>query len=443
MSFTLDAAGNIDATTDGVNAGLSQGFGQDVLDRLTTDAGAYGTKTYTYDASGNRLTRVQGATTQTLTYTANSNRLVTHDGSTVSRDAAGNTTIDPAENVSFTYGTHNRMLSAYVGGVLKASYVYNGRGQRVKKVEAVSPNRTFVYHYGLGGELLGETVYASGGAKIGERDYLWLDSLPLAQSERVYSGGTLTGSTFVYLHADQLNTPRLATDASGTVVWRWDSDAFGVGTANLDPDGDTNQVNVRLRFLGQYVDEETGLAYNYFRDYDAVTGRYVESDPVGLDGGLNTYAYAFGAPTVRTDPLGLYTPDELANIIFNETESLSGADAQAARVAVGLIALNRERPGRTDPGIAPATLSNRANRALTNKVPNVVAALADSRAAASQAMCMSDTTSGAQGFVLKGNATKPKRYGKYSVIQQFGPLDNSAPTSSLPSTGVYMNTFPK
>ncbi len=327
ISFTLDDAGNIDALTDGVNAGLSQGFGQDVLDRLTTDAGTYGTKTYTYDASGNRLTRVLGGTTQTLTYTANSNRMSTHDGSTVSRDANGNTTIDPAESVSFTYGTHNRMLSAYVGGVLKASYVYNGRGQRVKKVEAASPNRTFVYHYGLGGELLGETVYASGGAKIGERDYLWLDSLPLAQSERVYSGGTLTGSTFVYLHADQLNTPRLATNAGGTVVWRWDSDAFGVGAANLDPDGDTNQVNVRLRFPGQYLDDETGLAYNYFRDYDAVTGRYVESDPIGLGGGINTYGYALANPSAWTDRLGLFSPGGHDYILLETFEYvLSPAD---------------------------------------------------------------------------------------------------------------------
>jgi RHS repeat-associated protein len=313
VSFTLDAAGNIDATTDGVNAGLSQGFDQDALDRLTTEAGSYGTQTYTYDGSGNRLTRVHGATTQTLTYTANSNRLVTHDGNTVSRDAAGNTTIDPAENVSFTYGTHNRMLSAHMGGVLKASYVYNGRGQRVKKVEATGSNRTLVYHYGLGGELLGETVYASGGAKIGERDYLWLDSLPLAQSERVYSGGTLTSSTFVYLHADQLNTPRLATNATGTVVWRWDSDAFGVGAANLDPDGDTNQVSVRLRFPGQYLDEETGLAYNYFRDYDAVTGRYVESDPIGIGGGVNTFAYVNANPLIYVDPYGLYSFDDFVN----------------------------------------------------------------------------------------------------------------------------------
>ncbi len=54
---------------------------------------------------------MHGASTQTLTYTANSNRTVTHDGNTVSRDAAGNATIDPAENVSFTYGTHNRSRS--------------------------------------------------------------------------------------------------------------------------------------------------------------------------------------------------------------------------------------------------------------------------------------------------------------------------------------------
>lgn len=41
-----------------------------------------------------------------------------------------------------------------------------------------------------------------------------------------------------------------------------------------------------LRFAGQYFDEETGLHYNYFRDYDPQTGRYVQSDPIGLNGGL-------------------------------------------------------------------------------------------------------------------------------------------------------------
>jgi RHS repeat-associated protein len=441
LAFTLDDAGNIDAITDGVSSGLSQGFDQDDLDRVTTDAGSYGSKSYSYDETGNRLSRTHGAATQSLTYETSisapslaayggstasstgdpggvtvtgpyidvtktvvapsgsvtgkmknapgnnydwlslavvgspptsylsytylngavnadwprtmpstpgtyefrlflnnsytllavsppvtvtstvpgalaslswggdSNRLATHDGNTVTIDDAGNTTADPTENVSFVYDDHNRMVEAYVGAVLKASYVYNGRGQRIKKTEATGAQRTIVYHFGLDGELLGETVYNSAGAKIGERDYLWLDTLPLAQSERTFSSGSITSSSFVYLHADQLNAPRLATNGSGTVVWRWDSDAFGIGAANQDPDNDMDLVNVRLRFPGQYFDTETGLHHNYFRDYDPQLGRYVQSDPIGLAGGLNTYVYASGNPLRFTDSLGLAAED--------------------------------------------------------------------------------------------------------------------------------------
>jgi RHS repeat-associated protein len=305
VAFTLDNAGNIDAILDGVNASVSQSFDQDALHRITTDAGSYGTKTYTYDGVGNRLTRTHGAVTQTLTYTSNSNRLATHDGQTVTLDAAGRTLSNPAEAVSFTYGPHDRMLDVYVGAVLRASYVYNGRGQRLKKVEATGARRTFVYHYGQSGELLGETVYSSAGAKIGEKDYMWLETLPLAQAERTFAGGSTASSSLVYLHADHLNTPRIATSATGTIVWRWDSDAFGTGAANQDPDGDTNLVNVALSFPGQYLDEETGLHYNYFRDYDAFTGRYVQHDPIGLAGGLNPYAYAHGNALRYVDPFGL------------------------------------------------------------------------------------------------------------------------------------------
>jgi len=100
------------------------------------------------------------------------------------------------------------------------------------------------------------------------------------------------------------------TDANQVIVWRWDNeDPFGATIASEDPDGDGTTVTCNLRFPGQYFDSETGNHYNYFRDYDPETGRYVQSDPIGLGGGLNTYGYVRGSPTNRFDPFGLAGED--------------------------------------------------------------------------------------------------------------------------------------
>jgi RHS repeat-associated protein len=109
-------------------------------------------------------------------------------------------------------------------------------------------------------------------------------------------------TTVFYIHSDHLNTPRLITNQAGQVVWRWD---------NTEPFGDSaptqSGVTCNLRFHGQYFDKETNLNYNFFRDYDPATGRYMESDPIGVSGGLNTYAYVMGNPLRYSDPSGLET----------------------------------------------------------------------------------------------------------------------------------------
>jgi RHS repeat-associated protein len=91
-------------------------------------------------------------------------------------------------------------------------------------------------------------------------------------------------------------------------VWRWtlEGSAFGQHAALSDPDADGVALEFNLRYPGQYFDSATGLHYNYFRDYEAGTGRYVQSDPIGLGDGHSTYGYVEVTPLMGSDPLGLY-----------------------------------------------------------------------------------------------------------------------------------------
>jgi type VI secretion system secreted protein VgrG len=108
-----------------------------------------------------------------------------------------------------------------------------------------------------------------------------------------------------YIQADQIDTPRVVTDQANKVVWRWDgADPFGAGLPDEDPDGDGVRFTMNLRFPGQYFDRETGLHYNYFRDYDPAMGRYLQPEPLGLAGDINLYRYARNNPLSYIDPDG-------------------------------------------------------------------------------------------------------------------------------------------
>jgi RHS repeat-associated protein len=187
------------------------------------------------------------------------------------------------------------MISATKASVT-TTYALNALGQRVKKTTSGS-SRYFVYDEA--GHLVGE--YDNAGSLIQET--VWLNDTPVA-TLRPNAGGV----SHFYVHTDHLNAPRrVSRPSDNVVVWRWDSDPFGTTAAGEDPDGDSNLFSYNLRFPGQYLDAETGLHYNYLRDgYDAETGRYMQSDPIGLDGGLNTYAYVMSNPLLYSDPLGLH-----------------------------------------------------------------------------------------------------------------------------------------
>jgi RHS repeat-associated protein len=117
-----------------------------------------------------------------------------------------------------------------------------------------------------------------------------------------------------YLHLDHLGTPKRATNSAGTTIWRAENDAFYTTLPNEDPDQDGTLTTVNLRFPGQYYDQETGLHYNWNRYYDPRTGRYIASDPIGLKGGLNSYAYVDNNPLRWIDPLGLAKDSITASI---------------------------------------------------------------------------------------------------------------------------------
>ncbi|MCB1852736.1 MAG: right-handed parallel beta-helix repeat-containing protein [Gammaproteobacteria bacterium] len=263
----------------------------DLLDRLIgADNPSLDDESYSYDPLGNRKTSANVA--GEWQYDLN-NRLLVYGNQSFQYDDNGNQIEHQTGSSSrhFVYDIKDRLIRVEdQNGSTVAEYYYDPFGRRLWK--QVGGTRT---HFAYADEgLVGE--FDANGNVIKTYGYqpgsLWTTN-PVFQH--------VNGQYYWYQN-DHLATAQKLITNNGVVVWAGQQEVFGKMHVQI------TGIENNLRFPGQYWDGETGLHYNYFRDYDPRIGRYIENDPIGLVGGTNLYLYGFNNPASLFDPEGKIAP---------------------------------------------------------------------------------------------------------------------------------------
>ena len=335
-AYRYDLASNIVAIDDQLNEEKNERFSYDPVHRLTSAEGHYGNIDYGFDAVGNRTYRLINAHEENTPqegseivehyrYDASSNRLLAvtsnKDKRQLNYDATGNIITDQRQdtNRALLYGATNR-LQAVTGDDFGVEYQYNAKGQRViKRVTQFSGHvEETHFHYDHNDQLMAET--RENGSAI--REYIYMGTRRIAMVD--YQGDWAEQGQLLFIHNDHLGTAKMMTDKEGTAVWSAESLPFGERSV-----ASISGLENPLRFPGQYGDGETGYSYNYFRDYDPSLGRYIQSDPIGLAGGVNTFGYVLGNPLMFVDPFGLHHQFERRDPSVTRANSPLTADYRA------------------------------------------------------------------------------------------------------------------
>ena len=367
--------------------------------------GAYGSESYGYDASSNRTSKTSSGGIETYAYAASSNRLNAIIKNSVAvrsfvYDAAGNVISDNpmgGDMLGLDYNAAGRYAQLNKNTALSTLYKYNALGERVIKyyapqlIEALELGTAYPvlqpylaalpveqqddvmisfgggdaatvnvavmpipaiagmthYHYDLdhnviaesisNGRVLREYIYLPANMAAGGLDMAAASPMPLAHLNNS-NNGTSTNE-ILYILNDHLRTPTKLTNSAKAVVWDKFQTPFGE-TATSSGAKETN-----LRLPGQYYDFESSYHYNLMRDYDARTGRYLQSDPIGLAGGMNRFAYAAANPVNFVDPRG---ENPLVAGILGAAEFCAANPACSGAVAAGMIYMMGDKNSPAD-----------------------------------------------------------------------------------------------
>ena len=347
LSFNYNARGELTEVADGLSSRRSQSYAYDDLGRLVSVASGLGNRTWTLDANGNRLSH-SASNTDAYHYSGSvSNQLDSITGARAREfeyGSLGNLTGQTGwggERV-FGYDAMNRLesVSSPLGS---ATYAYDASNLRVEKSTGAGAVR---FAYDSAGALLAETALgAEGFNQAGHTQYVWVEGEVIA---------IIRGGQIYFVLSDHLTRPERVLNAAQATVWEAENVPFdrAVTSELFGP--------LNLGYPGQYYDGESGLWYNWHRYYDPSLGRYITSDPIGLAGGLNTYAYVGGNPISNFDPYGLWSVSfgvytGFGGSIVVGQSPTTGQWFFGGRLGVGLgggasFDLNGDRPGgSTDP----------------------------------------------------------------------------------------------
>lgn len=460
-SYTTDAVGNPTAITDTLNSANNRTYGyQNPQYFLTTGNGPWGTRSWTYDKIGNRLTETRGGTTDTYSYPSNGSgghlaqidQIVPGSGPTMiyDYDAVGEVLDNGSQD--FSYGDDRRL--SRIGTLWpNTTFAYDGRGYLTESnftpsfegfSDATLPTYSsaglFLHRYAHRAEKLRLPPTPESDSDL---YVFYFAGRPVATLENVTQNSTTT-STLRYLSVDYLGTPILQTNTSGSQVWQGGFEPFGT---------DYNSLAPILRFPGQWSDstwngnKQHGLYYNVNRWYEDRRGRYTQPDPLGLLGGTNEFIYALSNPSKYIDKdgrEGLSLPPTHAGDAFVATAAACvlnafregqriGQSGQGWRYAHCMTACSITRNcGGTQ---RLAYLLGMANELYLQTPRCLVGIYLDGRGTTENschtALSFQDQIDNAQGYTCPATTSCPARcrdlYGRNKEPEQFGPFYNRTP----------------